>query len=90
MPAIARQSLHSLTMRDVRRRSVDVTEAVAFLRPRLLRQTEALAQLLGDRFPEWTTLYGGPIPERLLDPRSDPEPLTSSGLPARSLGPDFR
>lgn len=38
---------------DVPRQSV-----IEFLRPIQIEQTEELAQLVGRRFPEWTTLYG--------------------------------
>lgn len=58
LPPAVRCTLHSLTTREVRRRAVDATEAVAFLRPQQLRQTEELARLLSCSLPEWTTLYG--------------------------------
>ena len=60
LPPAVQRTLHRVTAREVRRRAVDTTEAVAFLRPQQLRQTEELAQLLGCSPPEWTTLYGGP------------------------------
>ena len=47
-----------MTTYEVRRRAVDVAEAVAFLRPEQQRQTDELARLLGCSFPEWPTLYG--------------------------------
>ena len=46
LPPAVRCTLHSLTTREVRRRAVDATEAVAFLLPPQLRQTEELARLL--------------------------------------------
>ena len=58
LPPAVRCTLHRLTTREVRRRAVDATEAVAFLRPQQLRQTEELARLLSCSLPEWTTLYG--------------------------------
>jgi hypothetical protein len=42
----------------VSRKTVDTSDAIAFLRPIQCRQTEELAQLLGREFPEWTTLKG--------------------------------
>jgi len=60
LPPPAHRMLHRLTTREVGRRAADATEAVAFLRPQQLRQTEELAQLLGCSFPEWTTVYGTP------------------------------
>jgi hypothetical protein len=58
IPASVREVLHRLTTRDVFRRSTDVTDAIAFLRPQQRRQTDDLMELLGCSFPEWTTLYG--------------------------------
>lgn len=40
----------------------EIEEAAAALRPRLLRETEALSKLLGRDFPEWSWLNGGPAP----------------------------
>jgi Sulfotransferase family len=57
LPRAVQCELHRLTTRTVHRRAVDAKEAMAFLRPRQLRQTEELAQLLGCSFPEWTTLH---------------------------------
>jgi len=74
-PAIHR-ALHRLTTREVQRRAVDVTEAVAFLRPKQLRQTDELARLLGCSFPEWTTLYGAPSSTPLLN--SAPGPVNGT------------
>jgi hypothetical protein len=63
IPPSVRRVLHRLTARDTLRRSVDVTKAVAFLRPELRRQTDELARMLGCTFPEWATLYAsGPMP----------------------------
>ena len=59
-PAVQHALLPPSTMPEVSRRAIDTTEAVAFLRAQLLRQTEELAQLLGCSFPEWTALYGVP------------------------------
>ena len=62
IPTEVHRVLHRLTTREVRRRAVDVTDAVAFLRPELSRRTDGLARLLGSGFPEWTTLYGASAP----------------------------
>ena len=62
LPPAVHRALHRLTTHEVRRRSVDVTEAVAFLRPEQRRQTDELSRLLGRSFPEWTTLYGASCP----------------------------
>jgi hypothetical protein len=75
LPPSVRDSLRRLTTRDVHRREVDMTEAVAFLRPELRRQTDDLAGLLGCSFPEWTTLYGA----------SSSAPLTQPPAPLRRL-----
>jgi hypothetical protein len=72
LPPGLHRTLHRLTTREIARLHVDVTEGVAFLRPRLLRQTERLAQLLGHDFPEWTTLYRERSPTPL--PHPDPAP----------------
>ena len=68
IPPSVRQVLHRLTTRDTLRRSVEVAEAVAFLRPELRRPTDELARMLGYTFPEWTTLYGASAPMRGLPP----------------------
>lgn len=57
-PQSVQTTLRSVSDRDVSRRAVDASDAVAFLRPIQYRQTEELAQLLGRDFPEWTTLKG--------------------------------
>ena len=62
LPPAVHQALHRLTTREVLRRAVDVTAAVAFLLPEQRRQTDELAELLGCSFPEWTTLYGASLP----------------------------
>lgn len=56
VPPAIQTTLHRLTTKDVRRRSVDVTDVVGFLQPIQRRQTAELAKLLGRTFPEWTTL----------------------------------
>ncbi len=61
IPQVARQAMHRMTTRELTRRSVDVSEAVDFLRVKQLRETDELAQLLGCGFPEWTTLYGSTV-----------------------------
>jgi len=57
-PAFVRRVGNALAYRDVDRTHVDLSEAIAFLRPLQQEQTEELAELLGRSFPEWTTLYG--------------------------------
>ena len=39
------------------RRAVETSKCIEFLRPIQLRQTEELVQLVGQKFPEWNTLY---------------------------------
>jgi hypothetical protein len=63
LPPAVHRALHRLTTREVRRPAVDVTAAVAFLRPLQQRQTDDLTRLLGCSLPEWTTLYGEPQQE---------------------------
>jgi hypothetical protein len=58
LPHGLRQRAVRLATRQVDRRTLDVTEVEEFLRPIQLRQTEALARLVGREFPEWTTLCG--------------------------------
>jgi sulfotransferase family protein len=58
LPPAVHGALHRMTTYEVRRRAVDVTEVVGFLRPEQRRQTDELARLLGCSFPEWPTLYG--------------------------------
>jgi hypothetical protein len=58
IPESVQATLRPLTNRDVHRRSIDVTDAIDFLRPIQRRQTVELAQLLGREFPDWTTLHG--------------------------------
>jgi Sulfotransferase family len=58
IPLPVQAALRRVTNRDVWRQSVDVGDAIGFLRPIQRRQTEELARMLGRDFPEWTTLYG--------------------------------
>jgi Sulfotransferase family len=71
LPPAVHRTLHRLTTREVLRRAVDVTAAVAFLLPEQRRQTDELAGLLGCSFPEWTTLYGASSPATLTPPPAD-------------------
>lgn len=48
----------NLAERKTDRRTVDVTEVVAYLRPIQREQAETLSAQLGRSFPEWTTLFG--------------------------------
>jgi hypothetical protein len=57
-PQSVQTTLRSVGNRDVSRRTVDTSDAIAFLRPIQYRQTEELAQLISRDFPEWTTLRG--------------------------------
>lgn len=59
LPQKIRSSGLKLAVREVDRDkdATDLQEAVQFLRPIQLQQTEVLTDLLGMRFPEWTTLY---------------------------------
>ena len=72
LPAAVHQALHRLTTQEVSRRTVDLTAAVAFLRPEQRRQTDDLARLLGRSFPEWTTLCGASCPTPPLRPPPAP------------------
>ena len=75
IPPAVHRALHCLTAREVRRRAIDMMEAVAFLRSQQLERTDELARLLDCSFPEWTTLYGAsPIPTPLQGrPSTQPE-----------------
>ncbi len=58
IPCSVQSALRRATTRDLNRRSVDVSEAVEYLRPIQRKQAEELMRLLGRDFPEWTTLNG--------------------------------
>jgi hypothetical protein len=63
VPRGLRRSAVQLATRQIARRALDVTQVIEFLRPIQLRQTEALARLIGREFPEWATLYANaPVP----------------------------
>ena len=72
LPPAVHRTLHRLTTREVSRRTIDVTAAVAFLRPEQQRQTDDLARLLGRSFTEWTTLCGASRPAPPLSPPPAP------------------
>lgn len=75
LPGAVHRALHCLTAREVQRRAIDMTEAVALLRSQQLERTNELAGLLDCSFPEWTTLYGAsPIPTPLQGGRSTQPP----------------
>jgi Sulfotransferase family len=57
LPHGLREQAMRLATRQIDRHAFDISEVVEFLRPIQLRQTEALARLVGREFPEWTTLY---------------------------------
>lgn len=58
VPAAVRRLGVKAVEKPVRPRTVDVSDVVAYLRPRQREQTARLAALLGREFDEWTTLYG--------------------------------
>jgi Sulfotransferase family len=58
LPRVIREAAVQLATRQVHRRTVDMSDAIDYLRPIQRLQTEALVCLLGREFPEWTTLYG--------------------------------
>ncbi|MGA1262529.1 MAG: sulfotransferase family protein [Prochlorothrix sp.] len=57
IPPIAKRQLRKLT-KPVPRTMDQADEAIEYLRPILLEQTEELCLLLNRQFPEWKTLYG--------------------------------
>lgn len=67
VPAPVRKLGTRLAERQVTAADVYVRDVQDYLRPRMQAQTEELCELLGRRFPEWTTLYGS---ERVGAPRS--------------------
>ena len=56
IPRSVTDKIRKLT-RPVKRDMSQASEAFAYLRPILLKQTAELSQLLNRQFPEWTTLY---------------------------------
>ena len=56
-PSTVRSLGKRMAMEAVNRRSVPTEQAVAYLRDIQRREVETLGQMLGRRFPEWTTLY---------------------------------
>ena len=76
--------MSQLTTREVRRRTVDATEAVAFLRSQQRRQADELAMLLGMSFPEWTTLYGASVPDVTVEHAAQARPSGRSRSSALS------
>jgi hypothetical protein len=69
MKSLVPRPVHSigrwLSGGEIDRASISVDKVVEFLRPTQLEQTEALCEMLGRRFPEWTTLHGT---TSILDP----------------------
>jgi sulfotransferase family protein len=57
LPKPVRRFGASLVTRQVRPADADVAAVADYLRPLQLQQTDALADLLGRDFPQWTTLY---------------------------------
>jgi hypothetical protein len=57
LPASVRRFGARLVTREVSPASVDRSGIVEYLRPLQQRRTEALTNLIGRDFPEWTTLY---------------------------------
>lgn len=64
-PALRKRAIAALA-RPVDREipAEDMAAALAILRPRLIKETEALSRLLGRDFPEWRLLYGDAPPGR--------------------------
>ena len=56
LPKSLSNNIRKLT-KPVKRDMSQAPDAIAYLRPILLQQTEELCQLLDRQFPEWTTLY---------------------------------
>jgi hypothetical protein len=59
-PSLRKQAIATLA-KPVERKIPDdeLSAAIALIRPRLLKETEALSSLLGRDFPEWAWLNGG-------------------------------
>lgn len=64
-PALCKRAIAALA-RPVDREipADDMAAALAILRPRLIKETEALSRLLGRDFPKWRALYGDAPPGR--------------------------
>jgi hypothetical protein len=58
LPQRLQNTLREATNRSVRRQAIDVTQATDYLRSIQRRQVDALSDILGRGFPEWTTLNG--------------------------------
>jgi len=58
LPQGLQDTLREATNRSVLRQAVDVTQATDYLRSIQRRQVDALSDILGRGFPEWTTLNG--------------------------------
>jgi len=58
VPSPIRRWGRALAAEKVDRSRDDVERAAGILRPYQLKETAALARLLGRTFDEWTTLYG--------------------------------
>jgi hypothetical protein len=56
LPPAVRRFGSGLVTREVNPGGADLSGIVDYLRPRQLRQVDALADLLGRDFPTWTTL----------------------------------
>jgi hypothetical protein len=56
LPAPVRRFGAGLVAREVNPGGADLSGIVEYLRPLQLRQTDALASLLGRDFPQWATL----------------------------------
>lgn len=59
LPPALQARLRAATNRYVSRHAVDLTEVTDFLRAIQRPQVEALSDMLGREFGEWTTLHGG-------------------------------
>ena len=58
IPAPLRGLGRRISEKPVERKAVDPAAARRYLRPIQRPQVAALEELLGRRFPEWTTLHG--------------------------------
>lgn len=67
MPPALRKQVMATLARPVERTIPpdELAAAVETIRPRMMKETEALSRLLGRSFPEWRWLYEGVAPERL-------------------------
>jgi hypothetical protein len=63
IPESIRKIVDRALKKPINRLQLDLSAAVDYLRPVQVEQTDELAELIGRKFPEWTTLS----PHRVLD-----------------------